>query len=160
MELQEIIQKYEVFIGKDNFQLKNIDHLKSIHNIDFKNTPGYQTLSQDAKEAYRNFIFNFFNAWGLETRSKIVPCGIHNTLERTYYEDIKQYKYGVSLDCEHMAIDSEGKELFTIYSQHGTKKSWSQNKVLKKENTFLRFDYEINNNRGWVHVSNGGFTWY
>lgn len=160
MYLKEVMKRYETFIGKNDFQLKNVEQLKSIHNIDFKKTAGYETLSEESKLVYRNFIVRFFNAWGLGTRSKIVPYSIHNTLERTYYTEVEQYIGSVNLGTEHIVIDCEGKELFTIYSRYDAKKSSYPNQIVKKEDTFLRFDYERNGVREWLHVINNGFEWY
>lgn len=41
-----------------------------------KNTRGYKNLSEQNKNLYKKFLYNFINVWGLETRATIKPLNI------------------------------------------------------------------------------------
>lgn len=161
MRLKNLIKRYETFIGKNNFELRNLADLQYIHDIDYKEISGFETLAIADKEALKIFLVRFFNAWGLEARSSIVPIRVHAVLKRWYWiKHPKEENISIWIKEEHIAIDSTGKELFKIYESIEEEYLTLLHQSIKQEEIYLRFEYKSSDSSGWIHIIEGGYGWY
>lgn len=76
MDIKQIENLYEIN-GIEDCKLKSTDDLLKVHGIDFRAVDGYNRLDDLSRNVYEKFIVNIFNAWGLESRSTLVPKGIY-----------------------------------------------------------------------------------
>jgi hypothetical protein len=151
--------------GITDFKLSNTEELMKVHGIDFKQVEGYNRLDDLNKHIYENFIINIFNAFGLESRSELIPRGIY------YVEEI-----------DHLVKEYPEDDYFTvaggivyIIDRSGVKtvlREWKDEdykhlEVKKSESkNYLRFEYEHGTyddgtpRKEWLHVINEGKEWY
>jgi len=130
-----------------------------IHGIDYKNTLGYNNLDDLNRAIYEKFIVNFFNSWGLESRWTLVPKGIYWVEESDYLvkEKPDQDYYTIAGGIVY-SIDRNG--LKSILKEWKDEEYICLDRIVERPKFYLRFEYEVNGNREWLHVVNGGENWY
>lgn len=85
-------QKYED-LGLLELRVETIEHLEKIYKVYPLEVEGYKKLTPEQQEHYKDFIINFFNGWGLETREDIKPLEVkHIGIENYTRVDFKRNK--------------------------------------------------------------------
>lgn len=153
------VEKIYLENSLSSFKLKCLEDLKSCHGIDAEQVNGYEDLTEENKEIYRNFIINFFNARGIDARMITVPKAIN------YVEDI-----------DSVAQDPDDKEcvvtvcnVINVIKSNGNKKQL--HKYVNKEykdliiseqyrKEYLRFAFLEGKSKVWLHVTHEGKQWY
>lgn len=69
------IEKYNE-VGIRSFVLRSADDIESIYGFDPRGIEGYDELDDEDKEIYGAFIVRFYNSWGLDARSNIMPLNV------------------------------------------------------------------------------------
>lgn len=145
--------------GITDYKLKSTDDLLKVHGIDFREVDGYKRLDDLSRAVYEKFIINIFNAWGLESRATLIPKGIYFVEEIEYL--IKENEED---DC-FMIIGG----IINVIDRNGLKyvhHTWIDEKykdfeiIESKAKTYIRFEYEHQGNKGWLHVISDGKEWY
>lgn len=120
---------------------------------------GYKQLDDLNRNIYKKFIINFFNALGLESRTTLIPKGIYFVKDITYLAK-------KSLDDDYFVVTGG---VIIAFHRNGLKSilhKWVDEKykhleIKEKEVTmYLRFEYEHKGRKEWVHVIDGGKSWY
>jgi len=142
--------------GLINYKLGNTSDLLKVHGIDFKAVKGYSELDDIHRSIYEKFIINFMNGLGLESRISLIPKAIY------YVEDIS---YVVPEEDYFLVVGGH----INIIDRNGAKsllRSWRDDDYKDKKYTedeaenYLRFEYEHNDNKEWLHVIKEGNEWY
>lgn len=154
-EVEKIFQEH----GLNDYRLTCIEDLKNCLGIDALKVNGYEDLTEENKEIYRNFIINFFNSMGMDRKMITVPKAIN------YVEDI-----------DHVAQDPEDEEcvvtvcnVINVIKANGKKKQL--HKYVNKEykdliqtehyrKEYLRFAFLEGKSKVWLHVTHEGKQWY
>lgn len=158
MNRNQIEKLYEIN-GLDDYILNSTDDILKVHGIDFKAVNGYNRLDDLNRAIYSKFILRFFNVWGLENRVTLVPKGIY------LVEDI-QYLVKENQEDDYFIISGGVVNAIDRNGMKSVHHSWSDedyNHLEIKESeatTYLRFEYEINNKKDWLHVIKDGKEWY
>lgn len=161
MQVNKLIKRYETFIGKHEFRLRDLTDLQYIHDVDYKEISGVDTLTEEYLNMLKIFLVRFFNAWGLTARASIEPIRVHSVLKRWWWiQHPKKEDTIIWIKEEHIAFDSTGKILFKIYEHSERKYLHLLCKAKKEEKIYLRFDYLRDDKEQWVHIVDGGFGWY
>jgi hypothetical protein len=130
-----------------------------VHGIDFKDVDGYSQLDDLNRAIYAKFIINIFNGWGLESRATLIPKGIY------WVEDSN---YLIKENPENDYFNVVGGVVYTI-DRNGNKtmlRKWEDedykhlDRIIAKPKTYLRFEYEHQGRKEWLHVTNEGKEWY
>lgn len=158
MNIRQLERLYENNYLFD-YKLRNTKDLLLIHGIDYKNTLGYNNLDDLNRAIYEKFIVNFFNSWGLESRWTLVPKGIYWVEESDYLvkEKPDQDYYTIAGGIVY-SIDRNG--LKSILKEWKDEEYICLDRIVERPKFYLRFEYEVNGNREWLHVVNGGENWY
>lgn len=157
MNRHQLEKLYEVN-GLKDYKLKHPTDLIRTHGIDYIAVDGFNRLDEANKLLYAEFIINFFNGLGMDSRATLVPKGIY------YVEDVD---FSVKADPDDdyhtisggrvMAIDRNG--LKTVH------RAWSDpdyahlEQTEGKPKTYLRIEYEHQGRDEWLHVIDPT-TWY
>ncbi len=144
--------------GIPDFKLTNHTDLLNVHSIDIKNTPGYSNLSTEHRTLFDSFIINFYNAWGLEARDRLIPISVNFILDEEYLG-----KREASDDC-YIPL---GGKLTTIYDGGKTKviRCWKDKvychlpSICTEQQSYLRFEYKNGKSKSWQHVISAT-KWY
>ncbi|WP_461207832.1 hypothetical protein [Clostridium sp. DL1XJH146] len=154
----EIEKKYETN-GLKDYKLKTTDDLRNIHKINYKWVDGYEDLSEENKTIYEKFIVNIFNAFGLEGRATLVPKAIYYAQELNYLakEDLEDDSYIVVAKT----ISSIDKIGFKVRKYDYDYKEYKHLDILEIERIYyFRFEYELDGDKRWLHITENGETWY
>ena len=144
--------------GLKEFKLTNHTDLLNVLSIDIKKIPGYSNLSTEHRTLFDFFIINFYNAWGLEARARLVPISVNFVLDEEYLG-----KENESDDC-YIPL---GGKLTAIYDGGKTKviRCW-KDKIYKhlsctctEKQNYLRFEYRNGKSKAWQHVISAT-KWY
>lgn len=146
--------------GCTEFKLRNLSDLKTIHDIDFENVPGYSTLDDLNRKKYRDFIVNFFNRQWLEERGQIRPIAINYVEEITSYivegEDQTVVGGKIFIIKRDGSVAFHSERLDEAYKGYEIK--------YDPPERYLMFEYSHgdagNSQNEWVHVTNDGQTWF
>lgn len=145
--------------GINDYELRNTDDLLRVHGIDFKAVDGYNMLDDFNRDIYRKFVINIYNAWGLESRSTLIPKGIYYVEQVKYLgkENIND-DYFVVTSGVVMAIDrSSLKTVLHKWEDEDYKHLEVEEIEIKN---YLRFEYEHQGCSEWLHVIKRGNEWY
>jgi len=145
--------------GLNNYKLKTTEDIIKCHGINYKDVDGYNRLDDVNKANYEKFIVKIFNAWGLESRSTLIPKGIYfvEHVEHLVIEDLDDDNFIIS-GATIYAIDRNGLK----YVLH----DWSDDDykelpIVRNEiSKYLRFEYEHDGRKEWLHVTDQGEEWY
>ncbi len=143
---------YEVNDCTD-YRLRDTADLLKIHGIDYAKTKGYDELNEANKQLFEQFIVNYWNAQGLDTRMTMFPRGIYIVNEADYL--VKQIdedggEYNLVVGGLVLKAMEDGKML-----KH---KKWLEKDYkdsdcfLGKTKQYLRFEYKIRNRNEWQHA--------
>ena len=131
--------------------------MEQVENI-LKKIKGYETLTEENKEIFKNFIFNYLNQLGMRTKKTFKPIQINYVEETDFVSDDPD-----DPECELFskivikAIYKDGKK--KVIHQFG-----SQYKGLKIKRTssskYLRFEFKEHDRKIWLHIMDGGEQWY
>lgn len=163
MERFQLEKLYEVN-GLKDYKLKAPVDLIKTHGIDYIEVNGFNRLSDVHKLLFGKFIVNYFNGYGLETRSTLTPKGIYFVEEVEYLvkEDPEDDVYTI-IGGKILAIDRNG--LKTVHrSWQGENFAELAEKnpeaiIESKPKQYFRFEYEIHGHPEWQHVIDEK-TWY
>lgn len=142
--------------GLNDFLLKDTDDLIKIHGINYK-IKGYENLDKLNKSIYKGFLINFFNTFGLELRSKIVPLKIFYARDTSYCAktvDDENCYVTVKRIIEPMGINSTLKSI-----EYNNCDCEYVGSLEKEEEYYLRFEYLIDNENEWLHIKSEK-SWY
>lgn len=164
MEREQLENLYEINNIKD-YKLKNTDDLMKTHGINFRAVDGYNRLDDLNRSIYEKFILNIFNAFGLESRSKLIPKGIYlvEEIQHLVKENPEDDYYIVSGGVI-WAIDRSG--LKTILHKWEDQDYKGLEIKESEAKQYLRFEYEHGTyddgttREEWLHVIKEGSQWY
>lgn len=140
MNVEQIITRYKVN-GLYDFKLHSVKHLAKVHGINYQEVEGFELLSEENKRVYEQFIVQFFNAWGMEAKSTIVPCKI------VYIKE----------SCTSIDTGENKREI--VYAEHDQSYEEGLSDLIKKQIYYLRFEFELKGKRDWLHVEADGTWW-
>jgi len=157
MTRKELENAYELN-GLTKYKLRNTEDLLRVHEIDYKAVDGYNKLDDLNRAIYEKFIINIFNTCGLDSRLSLVPKGIY------WVEDIE---YLVKGEPENDYYNIAGQKVYSI-DRTGRRiilHQWEDEKYKHHEKTiekqrYLRFEFERQGKREWLHVIKEGKEWY
>ena len=133
----------------EGFRLRNSQDLFNVHGFDFTKVKGFDTLSSKHQALFEQFLFTFFNGWGLEARATLKPKSVYYVEEREYQaEDESTIKTVFNI------VDAEGNVIAELKKHTFSRK---KTKVIYAKH-FLRFDYEIYDRKSgeWLHIISPG----
>lgn len=145
--------------GLKDFKLGTTEDLLKVHGIDFKAVDGYSRLDDLNRAIYEKAIINIFNAWGLESRSTLIPKGIYYVEDMSYLvkenpeDDFFTVAGGVV-----MVIDRNGMKSLLHNWIHEDYKHLEISDGSKMY--YLRFEYEHQGRNEWLHITKEGKEWY
>lgn len=147
-EMNEIIKEYQ-YNGLTGNQITCIDDIINIHEVSVLQVQGYKYLNETDQNLYKEFIINFFNAWGLQPRDTIKPLAIN------FVED-KEYLVKEEEDCYKCVL----REVFAIYKDgrhrllHSDELEKDNDKPIcyVERHKYLRVEFELQGTKEWRHV--------
>jgi hypothetical protein len=158
MERKQIENLYKIN-GLTAYKLNSTGDILKVHGIDFRAVDGYNRLDDINRSIYEKFIVNIFNAFGLESRSTLIPKGIY-FVEQTdlLAKENPEDDYYIVVGGVVMAIDRSGlKSVLYKWEDEDDKHL----EVKESESTqYLRFEYEHQGRREWLHIIKDGKEWY
>ena len=161
------IESVYISNGLDNFKLKTLEDVKTIHNIDIANIKGYADLTEEHKEITSNFIINFMNGLGLDSRTEFKPTWIGYVEEVDYMQETTIYSilskqdetYNEVVATVIKQVKSNGKKLqHTKYLTKGIKDL--KELTPSEPQYYLRIEYKHYGGKEWLHIINNGKEWY
>lgn len=158
MERRQIEKLYEIN-GLVDYRLRSTEDILKCHGFDFKAVDGYNRLDDLNRAIYEKFIVNVFNSWGLESRATLVPKGIYFVEDIQYLvKENPEDDYYIVAGGSIMAIDRSGlKTVLRTWEDE----NYKHLEVMKSEvSQYLRFEYEHQGRREWLHVIQEGKEWY
>lgn len=156
MEYRELEEQYKKN-GLTENKLNVVEDILNVYGLDILNVQGYDTLTDEIKKLYKNFILNFFNGWGLEARSTIKPIS---------FNDVEEIEHIGMISPDDGYVTTILHEIYVIKNDESKEliKAW-ENKEDKLEikdtveSRYLRFEYEIYGKNEWLHILNEN-EWY
>lgn len=163
MNRHQLEKLYEVN-GLNDYKLKVPVDLIKTHGIDYIEVDGFSWLTDGNKLLFGKFIVNYFNGYGLDIRSTMIPKGIYFVEEVEYLakEDPEDDIY-IVIGGKVLVIDRNGMK--TVHrswqDQEYTYLAEEFPEAITESNPkrYLRFEYEINGRPEWQHVVDEK-TWY
>lgn len=153
------IEKIYEANGLTDYRLKHPTNLIMTHGIDYVRVDGFSQLSSPNKVLFGNFIVNFFNGLGMDSRMTLIPKSI-------YFAEDYDLLVKENPDDEYWQV--AGGVVLKIH-ENGVKtvhKTWEdeeyahfESKKESKHKTYLRFEYEHYGREEWLHVIDPK-TWY
>jgi len=145
--------------GLGNFQLRNLGDLMKVHGINARTTEGYSTLSDEDKKAFETFIIKYFNVHGLDYRKYISLLKIYRAFNVDYLvkqEDDSWYVLGGEVwNC------TEANNNYMISSWKDTDEEINGRDITKEINkSYLRIEYQYEDRKEWLHITENGTQWY
>lgn len=158
MNINQLENFYKVN-GLTGFKLRNTVDLLRVHGIDFKAVDGYEQLDDLNRAIYEKFILNIFNAWGLDSRTSLIPKGIYWVEDSDYLiKENPKNDYFTVVGGIVYSVDGEGnKALLHKWEDEDYK---YLERTIEKSKAYLRFEYEHQGRSEWLHVIKEGKEWY
>jgi phage anti-repressor protein len=151
--------------GLNDYRLTCLEDLKNCHGIDAEKIKGYEDLTEENKEIFRNFIVNYFNGQGMGRKMITVPKAINYVEDIDYIAadprgaDDEYYKnYVISVVRKINIIKANGKKKQLHKYQDDEYKNIEPTKEVRKE--YLRFEFKEGKSNIWLHVTHEGTQWY
>lgn len=144
--------------GLNEFKIGSHSDINSVHGIKVSEISGYSTLSVDHRKLFNEFIINFYNAQGLESRADFLPLKINYVLAEEYlgkYEDTDDYF--VPLGGRITAVHNDGST--KVLSTWKDRRFKSMPCIQIEKQNYLRFEYRNGTNKKWQHVISAT-RWY
>lgn len=136
----------------EDFQLKTIEDLESIHGIKLDQIEGYTRLTKEEKEKFKTFIIVFFNSHSINYRD-IVPLKVYIAIEKNYVIDTEAVRDFV---IRRVVIDEKLQEIDNIWQYEKFKDEKGRLRTIEK---YMRFEYIDNGKNRWMHINKSG-GWY
>ena len=136
----------------NNFMLKTIEDLESIHGIRLDQIEGYTRLSEDEKGKFKTFLVTFFNAHGIGYRD-IQPLKVFIAIEKIYTIDTAAVRDVV---IRRVVVDDKKLEISDIWEYEKFKEEKGRLRTIEK---YMRFEYIDNGENRWMHINKLG-GWY
>ncbi|MFW6016691.1 MAG: hypothetical protein ACOCRK_09660 [bacterium] len=156
MNRKQIENLYKIN-GLEDFRLHTLDDLLKVHGIEYTEITGYDTLDEINQKIFQNFIINFYNSWGLEARSMVIPDGIYYVEEIEYLaKDSSEDDIYITLGHFVYSINRKGKRKI-LYSEKNENRLEIAEKQCKQ---YLRFEYIYDGKKVWLHIIKNGKEWY
>jgi hypothetical protein len=157
MERFEIEELYKQN-GLEDFKLGSVEDLEEVHKIKIEKIEGFATLDDANKMLFKEFLINFLNALGLESRAELTPKFVYYVEEITYLtKEDKSDDYYIIKGTIVNAITKNG-DKFKIHEWKDS--DYKDFPVLKTETTnYLRFSYKHYEREEWLHVKDP-HSWY
>lgn len=154
-EVEKIFQEH----GLIDYRLTCIEDLKNCLGIEALKINGYEDLTEENKEIFRDFIINYFNSIGMDRKMITVPKAIN------YVEDIDR----VVQDPDDEECIVTVCNVINVIKANGNKKQ--MHKYVNKEykdlivseeyrKEYLRFAFLEGKSKVWFHVTHEGKQWY
>lgn len=155
--------------GLSRFQLKEKDDLLKVFGIKIEQLKGFETLSDKHKEIFTDFLINFYNRLGVDSKLCLDPKSIYfvNEDTLTIQRDKNDEDSWVFVGCTTYVLDKYLKRIKVLKNIID-----EDYKYLKKtdakferntEKCYLRFDYNWTYGKKvvkeWLHVIDPN-TWY
>lgn len=163
---REIMRKFEEHNLVD-YQLGDIEDLKYVFNIDVNNIQGYSTLDDSNKQLFNEFIVNFLNGLGIDSKLCVDPLSIYFVEEyESFVKDLEECEtdslYVVSYEYKLAALDKDMKPVKKLIENRLDK--YKECEILSTSTKrYLRFTYFYkygeNLKKEWLHVMNEN-EWY
>lgn len=164
------MNRYDVEIlyhenGLNDYKLTSLEDLKNCHGIDAEKVKGYEDLTEENKVIFKNFIINYFNARGIDSRMITVPKAINYVEEIDYVaphpdaevdEDYKDCY--VSIDTKIIVLRADGSKKQLHKYSDSEYKHLKPTEQYRKE--YLRFAFLEGKSKVWLHVTHEGKQWY
>lgn len=162
MQYKQLVQSYKNQGLDNDFCLRTVEDFEKVFLMNVADIEGYTTLNENQQVIFNQFLVNYLNGLGLNTKATFIPVKVF------YVDEIHK--------CYRYAVDENGKELFTTYKVDTYKiingkrikmLSYSESDytlgsddVLKDfVSSYIRFDFKEFNRKIWLHVINGK-EWY
>lgn len=157
MERNELERLY-MENGLEDFKLRTLEDLEKVHGINARENEGFATLDNANKEIFKDFIVNFFNCLGVESRAALVPKSIYYVEEINYLtKECSKDDYYIISGTVVNAIQEDGKK-FEVHKWQD--EDYKDYETIENETTnYLRFSYIHYKRSEWLHVKNAD-TWY
>ncbi len=157
MRENQMIQLYENR-GLNDFKLNNIDDILAVHGLNVLETVGFENLTEENKKLFKDFILNFFNAWGLVARSTLYPININYVMDIDYLgKENTNDDYYIVIGNKIEIINAN--KIITLLKDYKYDESYDLKCVEKEKKLYLRFEYEIYGSNEWQHVISAN-EWY
>lgn len=150
MTRKELERRYEEH-GLMDYQLKSLDDMKVIHNINVMELSGYSELPDNYRKLFDKTILSYFNAHGLDNRKELVPKSVNYVQETEYIKDIDEHSELVGILIQ--SIDKDGKK--HRLHRYVLEKSIPFSECRKYVTNYLRFELKGE----WFHITEKG-EWY
>lgn len=137
--------------------LINTNDLLKVHGINIMQIPGFKQLDKDKQEIFEDFIINFFNTFGVETRCNIIPISVYFVQEKNYL--IKENEADNYFQIQKVEVSTKINGEEKIIKRHDLEKDQHQDVLTIEISHYLRFDYYYYNREEWQHVI-GPTEWY
>lgn len=172
MKREKIIRLFEENNLTD-FQLENEKDLMKVFGIDTKKIEGFDTLSENDKSIFTDFIITFYNIHGIDAKLCIAPESIYYVEEfessvkdpeefRSIITDPEEAFYTVPYEYKVTALDIN-KNPIKVLVHRKIDENQGCEIVRTDVKHYLRFTYlykyEENTKREWLHIVNDK-EWY
>lgn len=150
-------QKYKRKNIKD-FKLENALDLAEILDVYAEEVAGYSSLCSDDKVKFNNFLVNFYNTWGLEARSNILPLKVFIAKEYKYVVPHKEYDDCVEEIGYRLVNVTDRANAFDVINEEYDYNKYNPADVSVEESeVYMRFEYirvyrTGDSSKEWLHV--------
>lgn len=139
-------------------RINNVDELKQIYGVDYTTVKGYDTLDDEHKALFKEFIVNFWNAWGHDTRLSMKPAAVYICEDISHYVHYKDDEDILALiDCKLYMTDKEGNK--TLIREIVDKDIEHFPVEETETTTYFRFEYIRGKHEDWMHIISAD-EWY
>ncbi len=165
MNRENLMQLYREYHLND-YQLRDIEDLEAIYQIDVNHLEGYRTLSDQNKQLFDKFIVNFINGLGIDAKLCVDPESIYFVEEfesaikdpeefESIITDPEEVFYTLPYEYKVTALDTSNKPIKVI--AHRRIEENQECEIVRTDvKHYLRFTYsykyEENTKREWLHV--------
>lgn len=159
---QEVCKLYQA--TRPDYQLKTVNDLKVIHNIDLTTTPGIEDLTEEQKELYFAYVIHFMNGMGMNTKIKMFPLSVHFVREYIYCgpkewdpDEGRELRCQIGREWIILKANGRTKKFKKYMDEDKTEADIDQVATVEKE--YLRVDWKFGTSREWYHVMSPT-SWY
>lgn len=145
------LEKLYTFNGLNDFRLKSTDDLLNVHDIDYTQVKGYDTLDDINRNLYKKAIINLFNAFGLDSRATFQLKAINfvEHFDLIAKEDPAD-EYSTIVGSLVKVIKRDGKKKILRNWVH---KDYKHLEITQSQpKTYLRIEYKMNGRNEWLHI--------
>lgn len=163
MNRSQLINLFEVN-GINDYQLQCADDLLKVFGVKLESLEGFQTLSNENKALFSQFILNFYNAQGIDSKLLIEPLSIYYVVKNETWVQVPG-NYGLSFYKSITTILDRNLKPLKVFREY--KNDEFEGKGFEEVETdsemYLRFDYIWSypdiDKKEWLHVMSEN-EWY